>query len=197
MKLALTAACSGSAAVLGEHLDDDLLSHAHPLQFALDLGQLLRLVGQYHTACGEGPRATYVTCDTAAGARQVAIHLLDLGHRRIARIEGAYRATVQLLAERRDFTAIAAESDMIAVGVLRALDEHTLCVPQDLSVTGSDDLQLSAYLRPPLTTVHRAPAALGAQAVSTLLSLIDDTAPPSPTVLPVSLVTRDSTADAR
>jgi len=65
-----------------------------------------------------------------------------------------------------------AESDMMAIGVLRALHEHGLRVPQDVSVTGFDDIDLAAYTLPSLTTVRQDTEAMGGGAVKALLEFV-------------------------
>ncbi|GAA2617094.1 LacI family DNA-binding transcriptional regulator [Dactylosporangium fulvum] len=110
--------------------------------------------------------------------------------------EGAYRAAVDLLETRRDFTAVIAESDMMAIGILRALNEHGLRVPDDVSVTGFDDIDLAAFILPPLTTVRQDTQAMGSAAVRALLGIIQGATPP-PIVLPTEVVVRRSTAAPR
>jgi LacI family transcriptional regulator len=115
--------------------------------------------------------------------------------------DNAYEATRTLLSERRDFTAIVAGSDLMAIGVLSALHEHGLRVPEDISVTGFDDVNLCRYTHPPLTTVRQDRVAMGEGAVRLLLSMIEDeqenrVSEPSPLVVPTSLVVRHSTGPA-
>jgi DNA-binding LacI/PurR family transcriptional regulator len=109
--------------------------------------------------------------------------------------DDAYEATRTLLSERRDFTALVAGSDLMAIGILRALYEHGLRVPDDISVTGFDDVDLCRYTYPPLTTVRQDRIAMGQGAVQLLLSMIDDESAiePSPLVVPTRLVVRHST----
>jgi LacI family transcriptional regulator len=120
----------------------------------------------------------------------------DLARRSDWSTEGAYRAALDLLATGRDFTAVIAESDMMAIGILRALHEHGLRVPDDVSVTGFDDIDLAAFTLPPLTTVRQDTDAIGATAVTTLLAIIDGETPP-PILLPTEVVVRHSTAAPR
>jgi LacI family transcriptional regulator len=87
---------------------------------------------------------------------------------------GGYAAAKQLLAEKAHFTALVVGNDQMALGAIRALREHGLRVPEDVSVVGFDDLPEAAYFDPPLTTVRQNFAALGEQSVEYLLSLIDD-----------------------
>ncbi len=111
-------------------------------------------------------------------------------------VEDAYRETLALLEARRDLTAVIAESDMMALGVLRALHEHGLRVPEDVSVTGFDDIDLAAFASPPLTTVRQDAGAMGTRAVHALLSMVDGAAV-EPIVLPTEIVVRRSTATPR
>ena len=68
--------------------------------------------------------------------------------------EGGRLATRELLVAGFEPTAIVCVNDFMAVGVLRELREHGLRIPQDVSVTGFDNIKLSEFGFPPLTTVH-------------------------------------------
>lgn len=69
--------------------------------------------------------------------------------------EGGQRALRSLLERERAFTAVFAANDQSAAGVLRALREADLRVPEDVSVVGFDDTLLAHYLVPSLTTVRQ------------------------------------------
>jgi DNA-binding LacI/PurR family transcriptional regulator len=88
---------------------------------------------------------------------------------------------------------------MMAIGVLRALHEHGLRVPQDVSVTGFDDIDLAAYTLPSLTTVRQDTEAMGGAAVKALLEFVGGGTghAPAPLRLPTELVVRHSTAPPR
>ncbi len=68
--------------------------------------------------------------------------------------EGGRLATRELMATGLDPTAIVCVNDFMAVGVLRELRELGLQIPQDVSVTGFDNIKLSEFCFPALTTVH-------------------------------------------
>ena len=87
-----------------------------------------------------------------------------------SRIEGAYRAVLETLPrlEPRP-TALFAYNDIWCVGVLRALHELGWRVPGDISLMGCDDLELSGFLVPPLSTVFQDPYEIGRQGVDLLL----------------------------
>jgi len=108
----------------------------------------------------------------------------------------AYQEAMTLLSERRDFTAIVAASDMLALGILRALREHGLRVPEDISLIGFDDINLSQDSDPPLTTIWQDTQALARGSVSRLLRLIAGEKAVEPLVVPTQLIVRASTGSA-
>jgi DNA-binding LacI/PurR family transcriptional regulator len=85
-----------------------------------------------------------------------------------------YEAAQQLIAGGQPFSAIVVGSDNMAMGVLRALREHGLRVPEDVSVVGYDNTELSSYTTPSLTTVDFKFARQDELAVSYLIELIDN-----------------------
>lgn len=108
----------------------------------------------------------------------------------------AYEAAMLLLSERRDFTAIVAASDMLAFGVMRALRKHNLRVPEDVSLIGFDDIDLSEDADPPLTTIHQDVQALSQGAIARLLQLIAGEEQLAPLIVPTQLIVRASTGPA-
>jgi DNA-binding LacI/PurR family transcriptional regulator len=108
-------------------------------------------------------------------------------------IDEAYETAKILLAERHDFTAIVAGSDIMAIGILRALTEEGLRVPDDVSLVGFDDVELAQYTNPPLTTIRQDRVAMGRGAVQRLIDLIEGTGEVSPLIIPTQLVVRKST----
>ena len=94
-------------------------------------------------------------------------------------------------------TAIVCGSDMMALGVIRALRESGLAVPQDVSVIGYDDSPLIAFTDPPLTTMRQPVHAIAEAAVSVLLEeMAGITGPKDEFVFAPELVVRGSTAAA-
>lgn len=71
-------------------------------------------------------------------------------------------------------TAIFACNDMMAIGILRASAELGINVPSDLALVGFDDIELAAYVNPPLTTVAQDKQKIGEIAVSLLVDKIGD-----------------------
>jgi DNA-binding LacI/PurR family transcriptional regulator len=92
-------------------------------------------------------------------------------------------------------TAVVAANDQMALGALLAFSERGMRVPEDLSVTGFDDIPEAAYYRPPLTTVRVDYDAHGAMLVDRLLAMIGTDGCGEPVAPePLSLQVRASTA---
>lgn len=70
------------------------------------------------------------------------------------RMDGGHQAMTRLLQNKTRPTAVLASNDMSAIGAIGAILEHGLKVPGDISVIGFDDIAMSEYTQPPLTTVR-------------------------------------------
>ena len=69
-------------------------------------------------------------------------------------LEGGRRAAGPMLAANPAITAMICANDLMALGALRELRDSGLRVPQDISVTGFDNIKLAQFSYPPLTSVH-------------------------------------------
>lgn len=105
-------------------------------------------------------------------------------------------AVAALVARAAPFDAIFAASDTIAVGVLAALADAGLSVPEDVAVVGFDDIPAASLTHPPLTTISQNYLAAGELLVDTLLRGIGGKSMES-VMLPGRLVVRRSTDPAR
>ncbi|MFF4834405.1 LacI family DNA-binding transcriptional regulator [Streptomyces sp. NPDC001315] len=175
--------------------------------------------------------AATVNLDIADGARQVADHLLGLGHRRFLHlaadvpswtfdvrarelatrigavpgtslrtthapisIEGALTAaTAALHTPGPRPTALVCDDDKLAAGAYKAIRRLGLRVPDDISVTGLDDLALATALDPELTTVRLDAELFGERGMQALLAVLEGRTPDAGDI-PVELVVRGSTA---
>jgi LacI family transcriptional regulator len=109
--------------------------------------------------------------------------------------EGGYRGARQLLARPERPTAIFAGADIVAMGVLTALSEAGLSVPEDISVAGYDNTTFAALGPISLTSVDQAGHHIGADAARLLVARIADRARPSTQIkLSPTLVARRTTA---
>jgi DNA-binding LacI/PurR family transcriptional regulator len=117
---------------------------------------------------------------------------------------GAGAAALERLLDRPDPpTAVVASTDVLALGLLHAADERGLRVPDDLSITGFDDIAMAAFSVPALTTVRMPVREMVEKGIQMALSEIgqsddseqtDDTEPPP--MFEPALVVRDSTGQA-
>lgn len=103
-------------------------------------------------------------------------------------------AMAALLAREPRPTAVICGIDHLAFGALAAAREAGLRVPQDVSVTGFDDLDFGAHADPPLTTVRVPAAEMGRRAAEHLAALAAGQVPPPPPELEAPLVLRGTTA---
>jgi len=103
-------------------------------------------------------------------------------------------ATRQLLTQDRPPTAIVYGNDPMAVAGLGVAQELGVRVPDELSITGFDDIDFSRYVYPPLTTVSATPEVWGRAAAVTLLALIDDGAADDVDLPAARLIIRGSAA---
>ncbi|WP_343860147.1 LacI family DNA-binding transcriptional regulator [Aliiglaciecola litoralis] len=102
-----------------------------------------------------------------------------------------YEATKTLLANSTDVDAILCASDLIAIGAMQACQDSGLTIPNDISVVGYDNIPVSRFTNPALTTVAQNTSLAGELLVSSLLSLIngEDVAPK---LMQVEVITRQS-----
>ncbi|MGP4008100.1 LacI family DNA-binding transcriptional regulator [Streptomyces sp. 4N124] len=176
--------------------------------------------------------AATVNLDITDGVRQVAEHLLGLGHRRFLHlaadipswtfevrarelaarvgevpgtsvrtahapisIDGARSAAETALSapSAPRPTALVCDDDKLAAGAYKAVRRLGLRIPDDISVTGLDDLALATAIDPELTTVRLDAELFGERGMQALLAVLDGRTPDAGDI-PVELVVRGSTA---
>jgi LacI family repressor for deo operon, udp, cdd, tsx, nupC, and nupG len=99
------------------------------------------------------------------------------------------------LLERKDPpTAIFCFNDEMAMGVLETARRRKLCVPDDLSIVGFDDIRFARHVDPPLTTIAQPMRQIGEGTVRLLLQILHGEGAPESVTLPHVLVVRTSTA---
>lgn len=108
-------------------------------------------------------------------------------------MQGGFEAADQLVSSGQEFTAIFAAGDTMALGVISALRQRGIRVPEDVAVVGFDDLEISTYYNPPLTTIRQPKYMIGQYAFRKLLSIIKGESISNPVdILPYELVIRES-----
>jgi len=158
----------------------------------------LLALGHRRIACISGPSNVTPSAERVTGYRQaMAEAALPIQESLILRgdfhLESGWAAATELLRRPGPPTAIFACNDLMAIGVMRAAAELARRIPQDLAVVGFDDIELSAYSVPPLTTVLQPTMDMGRRAVQMLLDRIRDSElPHRREIFPTTLTIRAS-----
>lgn len=161
------------------------------------------LAGLEHTRCAHigGPRHVHIARERLEGFKSglesralpaPLIEAADDWH-----VESGYAAMRRLLASQRTgraFSAVFCAGDLLAVGAMRALAEAGLHMPVDVSIMGLDDIEIAAYLTPPLTTISQSVERMATLGVEMLLGLLAGQEPPAThTRIEPRLIVRKST----
>ena len=154
-----------------------------------------------------------IACITGGSNEQITSEKRRNGYRKAMRkhklpipeeyvVEGDFLMTSGYVAGKKLFataprpTAVFAFNDLMAIGVLSAAHECGLNVPRDVSVIGYDDIELSSYCSPPLTTVNQNRSKAARNIFDTLFKMMTDTAAGNRRIKIIpKLVIRESTAD--
>jgi len=109
--------------------------------------------------------------------------------------ESGYQMMSGLIANKTLPTAILAASDSIAIGALKALADHQIQVPKQVSVIGFDDISTAAYTTPRLTTMKAPAYHMGSYGAGLLHQMLTTELPTALRIqLPCQLIIRDSCA---
>ena len=104
-----------------------------------------------------------------------------------------YREMKLLLEQTPKIDGVFVASDLMGIGVLRALHELGRRVPEDVAIVGFDDAPLASYADPPLTTIRQPVELLGKEMVRLLLHRLQTPdGEPESIILPTELVVRAS-----
>jgi DNA-binding LacI/PurR family transcriptional regulator len=111
--------------------------------------------------------------------------------------EGAITAMGKLLAMPQRPTAVVCYNDMSALGAMHCIHAAGFSVPGDISIVGFDDLHMSQYLNPPLTTIRQPMHEMGRMAMQTLIAILSGVISQQNITVPGQLIVRASTAPPR
>lgn len=171
----------GAAVIATEHL------------LALGHRRIATICGPMREDCSQDRLAGYQAALTAAG---VALDPALVTEGDWSATSG-HEALTRLMRQPSPPSAVFAQNDRMAVGVLRAAREAGLHVPGQLAVVGFDDMPLASYFDPSLTTMRQDLAEIGRQAAQLLIGAVEDPdAPRRHLRLPAELVMRESTGSA-
>jgi DNA-binding LacI/PurR family transcriptional regulator len=152
-------------------------------------------IGRRRIATIAGPQDMVAGVDRLAGYRAGVHEASRRTHIAVGDFtrESGARAMRHLLAGDPQLDAVFVASDLMAHGALQALKDAGRRVPQDVAVIGFDDIEISRYSEPPLTTVRQPIVDMGRTMAKQILGLVhgDDDVPPA-VVLPTELVVRQS-----
>ena len=112
-------------------------------------------------------------------------------------IENGETALRGTLARAPGTTAVMCGNDVLAIGALRAAREMGLRVPEDISITGFDDIEIALLAEPALTTVHVPHREMGRRAAAMLLQMLGGGGKPASVALPTDIRLRRSLGPAR
>ncbi len=87
---------------------------------------------------------------------------------------GGEQAMTELLGRGKNFTAVACYNDSMAAGAMGVLNDNGIDVPQEISLIGFDDILISRYVRPRLTTVRYPIVTMATQAAELALALAEN-----------------------
>ncbi len=177
---------------------------AHPGDYYIDVDnqrggrlatQHLIDTGRRAIATITGPSDMPASVDREAGWRE-ALLAAALDDQRLARGDfteaGGIRAALKLIDEHSDLDAIFVASDLMASGVMLALEERGLRVPTDVAIVGFDNSRYATRGRVGLTTVAQPAEEMGHVMADTLLRLLAGETAPRVTLMETHLVIRDS-----
>lgn len=159
----------------------------------IELGH--RIIG-----CIAGPKGVRLSSQRINGYRQ-AMESADISIDPYMIVEGdfqyqgGYEGAAVLFNQASPPTAIFACNDLMAIGAYRFAHENNLKIPEQLSIVGFDNVRLSAYTNPPLTTIHQSKHEMGSRAARLLIErFADQELEPRQEILATNLVIRGSTA---
>jgi LacI family transcriptional regulator len=174
VQLGAFSGAGGRVALIGRHhvIGDAVISDN--VGGARALGQALIALGHRNIGVLSGPALLTTTRDRLDGFRGALAeagiplpptHIVNADFSR----DGGYAATVQLIEQAPDVTAIFALNDPMAIGALAALRERQIAVPDDISVAGFDNIAMTQDVTPPLSTVHVPMVEIGVRAMELVL----------------------------
>jgi DNA-binding LacI/PurR family transcriptional regulator len=168
------------------------------------------LLGLGHTsiACIGNARGGRTNAERIQGYQEALVQAgLDLDPNYVAigtngQPDGGVQGMKALLTLAERPTAVVCYNDMMAIGAIQAVQQAGLHVPDDVSITGFDNIELAAYVTPPLTTFHQPKYELGREAAIMMLRVLTDKvaiirSTPEVVMLRGELTVRDSTAPPR
>lgn len=172
---------------------DDFQAGRVAIEHLLSLGHRRIAVIGGHRAMSDIARLRYEGCLAAFREHDVPFDPeRDYVSVRFSCADG-YRGAEELLRRHPGITAIFAMSDVMAIGGIRALWDHGLRVPEDVSVMGFDGLDIGEYLVPKLATIRQSVPELAQRSIGILKAQIENRGESIHETIPVAVSSREST----
>lgn len=108
-------------------------------------------------------------------------------------MQNGYTVTKQLLDGKKEFTALYAISDMMAIGACKAIIDSGKKIPEDYSVAGFDGIELGSYYNPSLTTISQPVEKMARATVKLLFEILAEKGVHQHVLVPAELLEREST----
>ncbi len=111
--------------------------------------------------------------------------------------QSGFEATQKLITNHRGkFTAVVVANDQMALGAIRAFEENSIPIPQEISLVGFDDIPEAGFFRPPLSTIKQDFATLGRLSIQCLTAQVDQSRASTSSTHTIQpfLIERESTA---
>jgi LacI family transcriptional regulator len=178
-------------------ITDDRRGTALAVKHLVDLGhtRIAHIVGPERYSTGQARHAGFIDALNRAGMKPDR-QIIRFTHN-FTESEGA-RVFRKLLDDGKDFSAVFAGNDLLALGCYDVISEVGLRCPDDISIVGFNDIPFLDKLRPPLTTIRIPHYEIGVRATELVLQrLRDPSASPVTLLLEPELVVRGSTAPPR
>jgi len=173
--------------------------HCDSVQGSCDLVKLLIDLGHTRIIAISGPEGVSTADDRVAGYRQA---MEDAGLPENCQVfngnftqDSGYDLTRQAMEQSITPTAIFGANNFISIGILKALRDFDMRVPEDVAVVGFDDLPTSLIVDPYLTVAAQPAYEMGQKATELLIDRISGRAPSDPqqVALPIEIIVRQST----
>jgi LacI family transcriptional regulator len=151
------------------------VDYAHGIREAVDHLCALRhrrigfISGPLNLASARTRRSAFVDCLKEYDLAKDDELMAEGNHK----IDGGERAMYRLLRGKNRPSAVLTSNDLTAFGALRAVHHARLRVPEDISIVGFDDIELSQFAQPPLTTIRLSRAELGRVAFDALFRILN------------------------
>lgn len=117
-------------------------------------------------------------------------------HGNFTEISG-YEAAQHIIASHDLPDAVFCANDQMAIGFIKAMKEHNLRAPEDIAIVGFDNIQISEYMRPSLSTVGASRFMWGSRAASQLINFLENERPFQFDRIPTRLIPRESSTKFR